>query len=296
MDNAYPVISVNPEWVLEPEEMGSKEKFWYRLPNGQSDWLFKFPQPQTGQHWAEKLVEQMAAMLRIPHARVEFAKFQGAQGSATESFTIGGWTLLHGNQILGASDEAYDRDRWFGQSGHTLIRILRTMDMVYGPAEGAQRAKVRIAEFLVLDALVGNTDRHHENWGLLLWPTGALRRPIVAPTFDHASSLGRELRDERRNTYLEKGRVGWYAERGRGAVYWSELEPHGPSPLELVRRATQAYPESFVPALRRLEHVDLDTFNRLVDRVPEGWMTPTAREFAKALVSYNCRQLKELAR
>lgn len=69
MDEVYPVLSVDPEWVLHPEEMGSKEKFWYRPPEGRSDWLFKYPQSLTGQHWAEKLVEQAAAMLGIPHAR-----------------------------------------------------------------------------------------------------------------------------------------------------------------------------------------------------------------------------------
>ena len=295
MDDVYPVLSVDPEWVLHPEEMGSKEKFWYRPPEGRADWLFKFPQSQTGQHWAEKLAEQTAALLRIPHARVELAEFQGTQGSATESFTLGGWELLHGNQILGAVDENYDRDLRFGQSRHTLARIFQAIDASYRSAtERGERAKARVAEFLVLDALVGNTDRHHENWGLVFWPTGAERQPSVAPTFVHASSLGRELQDKLRTTYLNEGRVGWYVERGRGGVYWSEEEPHGPSPLELVRRASRSYPELFRPALRRLEHVECEVFGRLVSRVPAGWMTHPAREFATALVSYSRLQLKEL--
>ena len=295
MDNVYPVLSVDPEWVLHPEEMGSKEKFWYRPPEEQSDWLFKYPQSLTGQHWAEKLAEQAATMLRIPHARVEFAEFQGTRGSVTESFTAGGWQLLHGNQILGAVDEDYDRDLRFGQSRHTLARIFQAMDVVYRPATAkAEQAKACIAEFLVLDALVGNTDRHHENWGLVFWPTDAERYPSVAPTFDHASSLGRELQDKLRTTYLKEGRVGWYAERGRGGVYWSEEDPHGPSPLELVRRASRSYPEFFRPALGRLEHIECEAFSRLVRRVPEGWMTHPAREFATALVSYNQQQLKGL--
>lgn len=71
----------------------------------------------------------------------------------------------------------------------------------------------------MLDALVGNTDRHHENWGLVFWPTDAERYPSVAPTFDHASSLGCELQDKLRTTYLKEGRVGWYVERGRGGLY-----------------------------------------------------------------------------
>lgn len=146
----------------------------------------------------------------------------------------------------------------------------------------------------MLDALVGNTDRHHENWGLVFWPTDAERYPSVAPTFDHASSLGCELQDKLRTTYLKEGRVGWYVERGRGGLYWSEEEPHGPSPLELVRRASRSSPEFFRPALRRLEHIECEAFSRLVSRVPEGWMTHPAQEFATALVSYSHEQLKGL--
>lgn len=295
MDSSYPVLSVKLDHVLQPEDMGSKAKFWYRPPGGQSDWLFKFPQPQTGQHWAEKLAEQAAAMLGIHHARVEFAEFEGKRGSVTESFLANGCELLHGNQILAASNKDYKRDLRFGQSRHTLARIFEAMDHAFDTAtEQANQAKARIADFLVLDALVGNTDRHHENWGLMLRPADPTYSGSMAPTFDHASSLGRELSDTRRTIYLKDGRVGWYVERGRGGIYWSEDDRHGPSPLELVRQASRSNPEVFAPALGRLRQIGCGAFDRLVRRVPGGWMSDPAREFAIALASYSLQQLKEL--
>ncbi|MEG3898961.1 MULTISPECIES: hypothetical protein [unclassified Microcoleus] len=46
----------------------------------------------------------------------------------------------------------------------------------------------------MLDAWIGNTDRHHENWGFV--EVRASKTPQViahlAPTYDYASSLGRE--------------------------------------------------------------------------------------------------------
>ena len=64
--------------------------------------------------------------------------------------------------------------------------------------------------------------------------------------YDHASSLGRELRDERRDRLMAENRVGDYAERGRGAIYWSEDERHGPSPLELSsKRAAPTLIQTF---------------------------------------------------
>ena len=55
----YPIEEVDPQWETKPEEMGSKEKFWFRKPDG-SDWLFKFPKENTGEHWAEKIACKIA--------------------------------------------------------------------------------------------------------------------------------------------------------------------------------------------------------------------------------------------
>ncbi|MCY4564641.1 MAG: HipA domain-containing protein [Gammaproteobacteria bacterium] len=268
MVGAYPFLDVEPEWVRQPEEMGSKAKFWYREPeaNG-SNWLFKHPQRSTGEHWAEKLAEQVAGALGVSYARVELARFRGQQGTATESFTAGGGILLHGNQLLDAILDAYDPDKRFGQSGHTLMRILQTIDAVISPSEDAEHAKRQIADYLVIDALIGNTDRHHENWGLLFRPGAQV---AVAPSFDHASSLGRELRDERRVRLLKEERIGWYAERGRGAVYWSEGSRRGPSPLQLVRCAARAHADVFRSALARLDQVDDATLRELLGAYIEG--------------------------
>jgi serine/threonine protein kinase HipA of HipAB toxin-antitoxin module len=74
--------------------------------------------------------------------------------------------------------------------------------------------------YLLLDALIGNQDRHHENWGLIKAPGAGLS---LSPTFDHASSLGRnELDAERieRLTTKDSGRgVAHYVRRARSGLY-----------------------------------------------------------------------------
>ena len=73
----------------------------------------------------------------------------------------------------------------------------------------------------MLDALIGNTDRHHENWGILVRRGRGVLLGEVAPSFDHASSLGRELRDigpgRTRQRMLKEHLIGAYSERARGA-------------------------------------------------------------------------------
>lgn len=295
MPDPYPIVTVEPEWVLDPEGMGSKTKFWYKNPKEEQRWLFKYSQPNTGQHWAEKIAERIARLLWIPHAKVELAQFESQHGSVTESFARDGRELYHGNQLLEQLVQNYDPEKRFNQSEHTVKNIFSAMDEIFVSSEAAEVAKICLSGYLVLDALIGNTDRHHENWRILRWRTDDDWKGCVAPSFDHASSLGRELLDERRDRILAEGRVGDYAEKGRGAVYWSGDESHGPSPLALVRQAVEHRPNTFWSTLENLPILSGDIVTNLVDRVPSDMITSSAREFTIALIRYNLGQLRKLA-
>lgn len=293
VSDPYPVAMIEPIWAREQEDMGSKPKFWYS-DDSDRRWLFKIPRRGTGEHWAEKIAAEVAATLNIAHARVELAQFNRRRGSATESFARRrSRYLYHGNQLLARIfSNNYDPDKTFQNSSHTLRNIWLALDVVF--RKTANRAKENITEYLVLDALIGNTDRHHENWALLRRPVMNRWKWFVAPSYDHASSLGRELPNERRNRLLAEERVGRYSEKARGGIYWSEGDRHAPSPLELVRQAHEYYPTLFAPALRKLEKMGDDAMTDIVSRIPEDWMTPSSRTFALELMRYNMNQLRRL--
>ena len=288
----YPVIEILPEWAPQTEEMGSKSKFWY-LQQGDTEsyWLFKYPRPGRGEHWAEKIAAEVAGLLEIPCARVELAMFQGAQGSATESLTGHNRVLIHGNEVLSRALPDYDsRERNFHSVDHTLENIHLALDRTF---EDANDAKGQLAQYLVLDALIGNTDRHSENWGTLLSEDADRRVESLSPSYDHGSSLGRELMDERRERLLTDDRIGWYVERGRGQIYWDSAGRRGPSPLELVRMAVPRNPDLFRAAISKLGNLDELALRQIVDLIPEDWMTPAAKTFAFELMRYSYKQLRE---
>jgi hypothetical protein len=298
MANVFPVIEIQPAWVLDREALGSKRKFWYRQPEPKSDWLFKYPQPNTGQHWAEKIAAEIADCLNIPHARVELALFQDNRGSTTESFIQDGWSLSHGNQVLAGQVFGYNPEAKYGQSDHTLANIFLALEKIFAQPEDAQEAKRSLADDLVLDAVIGNTDRHHENWGILLKQEDEQWVGSVAPTFDHASSLGRELLDEgkkkSRLRLLNEKRVRDYVEQASGAIYWDKTDKRGISPLELVRRAVSLHKDIFKPALARVAQLDRTKVEAIVSRIPDDWMTPLARQFSIEIMRYNLEQLRRI--
>lgn len=315
MSEDYPIVEVYPEWGNKTEQMGSKRKFWVRNPDDPDgrDWLFKLPTENTGEHWAEKIAYEIARKMRVVAPRVELAFYRDAdgeqqRGSITESFTseaAGSLTpeyeLHHGNQILAKMDADYDPDRKFRQSQHTIQRIFAGMG-IFRDASYADRCRVKLAGYFIFDALIGNVDRHHENWGILREIGRELWRGRLAPSFDHASSLGRELQDigrkKSRERYLHELGIESYARRARGGIFVSETDKRGPSPQELARWCLQetSCRRFFKAAFHELDFPVPAAVERIVARVPDDWMTPLSREFAVALMSYNHERLREIFR
>lgn len=289
----YPIhsISAQPEWI---EQMGSKRKFWFRRPDDGQQWLFKFSREGTGEDWAEKIAAEIAGILEISAPGVELAVFDGRRGSISRSFVLPreGLDLIHGNELLAADVSGYQRDIVFRQSQHTLDNILTVLRRIFPDPEQSRAQIEQLAGYLTLDALIGNTDRHHENWGVLRRTRvdGSLE-DTLAPSFDHASSLGRELVPDERERHLREGRVETYARRGRGGIYVTTADRHGANPLELVLQVAPTMPEAFQPWLARVRALPSASVQRIIDAVPEALMDSTAKRFATALIEYTRTQL-----
>lgn len=166
------------------EPMGSKpDKLWLEAPpsGGQGDaekWLFKPRTTQRGREgtfpkgddWAEKLAFEIAFVLEIPAAVVEFATRDGVRGIISRDISRGR-PLVLGNEVLFGQDSNYDRRGRRRVPGYTVAAVfhaLRTLGVSAPPSQQGWDACSVFAGYMLLDALVANTDRHHENWGVLL--------------------------------------------------------------------------------------------------------------------------------
>lgn len=290
---SYPIISLRKEDVLAPEEMGSKRKGWVQVGTDSEPWLFKYARLSdgeiTGEHWAEKVAAELAGLLEIPHARVELATLDGAVGCVSRRFpelSRPGTELIHGNDLLAGAVLGYDRAGRRAQPDHTIENIAKAIAAVIPDREERDRAFSQLAGYVTLDALILNTDRHHENWALIRLPSNdGIHLHRVAPTFDHASSLGRNEPVEKIGHWLrEANRFQWYAARGRGAIFVRPTGEHGANPVRLFEIAARAWPRYFQPWSRMVQNVGLDRMQSVVDRLPDRSIDPRQRAFAKGLL------------
>jgi hypothetical protein len=113
----------------------------------------------------------------------------------------------------------------------------------------------------------------------------------LAPTFDHASSLGRELTDEARKRHLHDGTVERYIWKGRGGIFEHAQAKHGMSPMALAKMVAQRYPEFFRPWQTRVANLPADTLRDLVGRVPGARMSKTSRTFVLAFLEISRKML-----
>jgi hypothetical protein len=296
MPDFFPILEVSSAMRRGVEQLGSKPKFWFNHEG--ADWLFKVARENSGEGWAEKVASEVAHLLGLPAHHAELADWEGRRGCAVKSFlTSGQRVLIHGNELLGGLITGYDKEKERGQSDHTFENIVAVLEKLFPAEKDRRAAALRMVGYVVFDALVGNTDRHHQNWGVLLEPqqpqpsSGPLALSL-APTFDHASSLGRELTDEARLRYLQEGTFSRYIGKGRGGIFENAGAKYGLSPMALARKVALRYPAFFKPWQTRVAELRSEDLRNLLDRVPGSLISEPARAFALAILETGSKMIQ----
>jgi hypothetical protein len=316
----YDTVEVPPDAPDALEHVGSKRKFWYTrsLNDSEEEWLFKAARQNTGEDWAEKVAAELCELIKLPHASYQLATWTEEKngdstewdGVVTRRIQERDERLLLGNEILAGPVNRYPRaegNRFYVNPKYTLDLTLRILggdelnirlDPDWPLPEEVTTVPGAFLGFLLLDAWTGNTDRHDNNWGVLerSTPDGPIR--YLAPTFDHASSLGRELTDEVRHERLttnDKNRtVEAYVKRCRSAFVREEDVEETIHPTEVFQQAAALYPDAAAAWLHRLESLQPAAVEAIFDRIPEARISDVSIDFALRQLQLNRDALLDL--
>lgn len=198
--------------------------------------------------------------------------------------------LTHGNELLATRVSGYPLSRTGEVPGYTVAACLEALtgfEATPGAVvpDGAAAAFL-FAGYLVLDALIANTDRHHENWAVVQAPG---LRPYLAPTFDHGSSLGFQEPEDRKQRLLDSGGVARWVLRVK-----TKFEDK-PSPVDVAAEAVAALPrEQALEWRHRVASFDLGWWRTTPDRVPGERMSQADRTFAYNIIRLNMEALLDV--
>ncbi|WP_158284052.1 HipA domain-containing protein [Azospirillum sp. TSO22-1] len=200
------------------------------------------------QFWSEIFSYQFGAMIgvEVPPAFVALNSetgevgsllefFYGAPGDVEERFSEGG-------DALQALNKDFDRHRGKQHNVRDVMRICKAFHAL-GVAEPSRHW----AKVFTFDALIGNTDRHQDNWGILWkFPKERTQAPSArfAPAFDNGTSLGYDILEHKLAAKRQRTALEAYVLRGYHHMRWSRGDEHQCRHMEMLERIINAYPET----------------------------------------------------
>jgi hypothetical protein len=191
---------------------------------------------QSQQLWSEILAYELARSLKltVPPCFAALDSKTNEMGVLLEFFY--GYPkdqtpprFIHGSDLLQRAyttlheyDRKSGRPHWFSFNVG-LCRALHIAD-----------SALWWAKTFAFDALIGNTDRHPENWGVLFRLFGSKGLSAeMAPIFDNGTSLAYEIGEEKLKGGWSPQRIAQYLSRGTHHCGLSGSDRKGCSHLEL---------------------------------------------------------------
>ena len=252
----FPVGSQPKELLICPEDLVQPplipgHKYLFKTPRG---W-------QSYQIWSEILASELGRLCGVPvppcylgigeHGRpgalVEF--FYGFPGAHSED------RFVHGSDVLQRSIS----DKKVGRPHGIRTNVMLTRR--YGVADAA----VHWGKILMFDALIGNRDRHPDNWGLVWhYRQGQLPAVELSPAFDNATSLGYEQTERRLTADWTSEWLDKYLSRGVHHCGWSPADDVQGKHVDLCVRFGQTFPEAG-EAMKSVIEFDVRELRRVVE-------------------------------
>ena len=166
-------IKLNPQDLIDIsfEQLGTKEKKWVTSVHDKSKrYLLKFSKASTGEHWSEYIAYKLCRVLNIPCATYEIINYAGRWAVISENLIEDGYEMVMGNEFLyKCFPTVYPQPVNFCSriNQHTISQVKQGLENVqikesWGFPSNFTSFDI-FCGYLLLDALISNQDRHHEN-------------------------------------------------------------------------------------------------------------------------------------
>jgi hypothetical protein len=221
------------------------------------------------QYWNEVLAHRLGSCIGIavPPTHAAHNSITNEPGALSESFLHGQYQaprFLSGRDILSLGNRSSDRRR---EHLHNFEAILGWISFLERNRLSHEDWREHWAKAFLLDTLLGNTDRHPENWGAIL-ATSANGRESVhpAPLFDNGTSMGYEWPTAKLAAVANPARLMRYIYRGTHQMFWRSQDASRLSHPNFLKRFFDEFPAHRAGILSRLRLSD-KTIERLADEL-----------------------------
>lgn len=241
---------------------GTRDKLVLVKPNTEDTYFLKFPMVRekrdyTPENWSEVLAYEIGNLLGFNVLRYDLAVHNGKVGCISKYMIkpSNNESLIEGHSILSRYDSTYAPSDKGTYNRYTFEFVCNALK-----AYNAEFFVKDLIRTLIFDAIIGNSDRHQSNWGLiqsieivevkpikkgLKLPFGKAKndglqftlniKRKAAPIYDSGCCLGREFGEEQLQQHLDiQSKFDKYIRNGVSELRTGETAKK-PSHEELLR-------------------------------------------------------------
>lgn len=226
--------------------------------------FFKYEKYECSEACSEKLSYEIAKVLKIRCATIEFAKDEkGVLGIISYLFIDKKSSHTDAKAFFNANE--FDRKKFC-----TINSIKKFLD-IFGPNEFES-----FIEMMVFDALIGETDRHEENWGL----TKEEGRYHFSPLYDNSCNLLWDFKNTSISEpfYNKQKSLENYIRKSKTCIYRENLQGRYRH-FELIERLLQDYPEITCKNINKLKKLSNLRIRIILAKLPNGVISDIHKQY-----------------
>jgi len=263
-----------------------------------SDWRYLFKLSRNRfpwQFWCEMIAYRFGSVIgvTVPPAHIglsnTYKEGEDTYAALIEWFyddKVDGY--CSGGQLMQHQIENFDRNRGEKHNFKTIMEAF----------ENDESILKNWAKVLTFDTLIGNLDRHQDNWGFIVKRSGTAIRS--SPAFDNGTALGYEILENNLSQFDDAKKLESYLrhKKARHHMRWSLEDDKEYTFFEFMRKLTVEFPQTKAIIAKHLsfslEQVE-EVLVPLIDAVesPLHKLTQERLDFTLKLISGRKRILEE---
>lgn len=255
------------------EGSGRSEKIWLQSPCGEIG-LFKFPKTDpstlvdTTEHISEHIAHQIGNIIGIETARIDIGTYHGRIGCMSYLLNEQKEQIIEGALFISQIHPDYDMEQMVEKVSGRYYCIDHLLEVSEAPV-----IVNKWIEMMLFDFIIGNTDRHQNNWAMLIHfehsSIGNSAQIRVCPLYDNGSSLCCYINENNVDSYLgrDTNRFKSLTEtKSRSMIRIDGFQKKHPTHIEVVKELLRRYPGTYDIAKRFVFYLNADAINTLMNR------------------------------
>lgn len=219
------------------------------------------------QYWVEVLAYHIGTYMGIivPPAFVAYDEHTNQSAALIEwfysplkdTYTPGG---DHFKRLL----PDFDEKRGYQHNFETICKVFDELTYFYKLDWQTYWAKA-----LTFDALIGNTDRHQDNWGIIITKetdaSNKVKEIRISPVFDNGTSMGHEIAPSKLQYFTTENRLETYVLKGKHHMKWELNDKNRIGHAEILVKIACSYPQTRQIMLDCLKRVNDKIFSKILN-------------------------------